>query len=495
MRTVSSYFLFILLLILSEGAFCQVDNDPPSPPVLNFLTVQPSIGKPELKWSKSPSPDVAGYVLYYFTNGEGHAFDTIYDPNVTSFLNQASNSQYWIESYVIAAIDTAGNISPLSNELHTIYPIIKADSCKASLKISWNSYPSYPLNVTGYTIEVSENNGSYFIAGHVGASTDSFDLEGIKPSLNYCIIIRADLEGGMASTSVIKCRQVKMERAPDWMNADYATVDGNNNISLSFTIDPLSEIKTFWINRRRFADNDFVTLTNTLLVNNNITFTDESADVTGRYSYWLLAINRCGVALENSNVAGNILLQLSDENDKLYLSWNSYNTWNGGIRDYTLYMNTGNGYAVKSMLLPADTTCTIDYHDIMNDVSDARLCFYIEATEITNQYGITGKSRSNTVCMLDIEKITVPNAFTPDNDNLNDLFKPVLSFTPLEYQLIITDRQNNKVFETTDPLQSWDGTKGGSVLPADVYLWYLKLKTPSGKIISKTGTIAIVKTR
>jgi gliding motility-associated-like protein len=286
-----------------------------------------------------------------------------------------------------------------------------------------------------------------------------------------------------------------MERAPDWINADYATVNGNNNISLSFTIDPLSEINTFWVNRKSLADNSFESFTNTGLVNNKIIYDDISAKPVERYQYWLLAINKCGIPSTISNIAGNLLLGISVKDQLIELRWNSYTKWNGGVNSYRLFMNTGNGFSLKSVLTPADTVTIIDYHDIMYEVIDTGICFYVESEEIPNQYGITGTSRSNIVCIEGTEKITVPNAFTPDNDNLNDLFRPVMSFTPSEYQLIITDRQNNKLFESADHLQSWDGTRGGSPLPRDVYLWYLKVRTPSGKIISKTGTISIVKTR
>jgi gliding motility-associated-like protein len=495
MKSAVHAILMILLFLLSVAASCQVDTDPPDPPVLNLLTIQPASGKPELFWSKSPSSDVAGYVIYYYRNGEGHALDTIRDVNATSYINNGSASQFLIESYVIAAIDTAGNISPLSNALNTIFPQIKSDSCKSLINVTWNSYPSYPKSVTGYTIQISENGGPYTDAGSVDAGTFSFDVTGIKPAVIYCISVKAVLEGGSYALSVIKCRQVQMERAPDWINADYATVNDNKSISLSFTIDPLSEIKTFWINRKRLADNTFLSFTNTELVNNSIIYTDQSAKTTERYIYWLMAINKCGIPSANSNVGGNILLEISANEDIVNLRWNSYTKWNGGVSSYSLFMNTGNGFSLKSVFTQADTVCAIDYHDIMYEVSDTGVCFYIESEEIPNQFGITGTSRSNTVCIEGTEKITVPNAFTPDNDNLNDLFRPVLSFTPAEYQLIITDRQNNKLFESSDHLQSWDGTKGGSPLPRDVYLWYLKVKTPSGKIISKTGTISIVKTR
>ena len=72
------------------------------------------------------------------------------------------------------------------------------------------------------------------------------------------------------------------------------------------------------------------------------------------------------------------------------------------------------------------------------------------ASEISNPYGISGESISSEICTYPTEIITVPNVFTPNNDLENDLFKPVLSFTPLDYHLIISDRHSKVLFETRD---------------------------------------------
>jgi gliding motility-associated-like protein len=95
--------------------------------------------------------------------------------------------------------------------------------------------------------------------------------------------------------------------------------------------------------------------------------------------------------------------------------------------------------------------------------------------------------------MPTIENITVPNVFTPDNDLINDLFRPVLSFTPKNYHLIISDRKGTVLFESADYLEEWDGSKKGNPQSETVCLWFLKVTTPSGKTISKTGTVTLIK--
>ncbi len=54
-------------------------------------------------------------------------------------------------------------------------------------------------------------------------------------------------------------------------------------------------------------------------------------------------------------------------------------------------------------------------------------------------------------------EIFIPNAFTPNNDNINDGFKPVLKTKNLlQYELKIYDSWGNEVFTTTNPNQAWE---------------------------------------
>jgi len=142
---------------------------------------------------------------------------------------------------------------------------------------------------------------------------------------------------------------------------------------------------------------------------------------------------------------------------------------------------------------PADTTFTISIPEIMYELNDGKVCFYVTADETGNPYGVNGESNSNQLCEEIEEVITVPNAFTPDGDLKNDLFRPVITFTPSEYRLLVSNRQGKTLFETNDFMEYWDGTDNGNPVPQGVYLWFIRLKTPEGKSISRTGTLTIIK--
>ncbi len=145
------------MLITALPAVCQTDEDPPVSPVFRTVTINQTTGNTEMTWSLSPSADVAGYVVYLFQDGEGYAIDTIPDPSAASYSVFRPETSYFSESYVIAAIDNAGNISPLSNELNTIFTGSQLDTCNKKIILSWNKYLSYPVTVTGYDVLASVN--------------------------------------------------------------------------------------------------------------------------------------------------------------------------------------------------------------------------------------------------------------------------------------------------------------------------------------------------
>ncbi|MDR1878334.1 MAG: gliding motility-associated C-terminal domain-containing protein, partial [Bacteroidales bacterium] len=62
----------------------------------------------------------------------------------------------------------------------------------------------------------------------------------------------------------------------------------------------------------------------------------------------------------------------------------------------------------------------------------------------------------------------LPNIFTPNGDNINDVFLPVLSSEVHTFHMYIYDRWGNLIFKT-DMLTSWDGTVNGEVATTGVY--------------------------
>jgi gliding motility-associated-like protein len=497
MRIKHFNIILVFISFCSYSAYSQINciTDPPLPPVLTSVSVQPETGYTEIIWNLSPSTDIAAYVLYSYVNGDGMPIDTLWDPFATSYTLSSTATKYKSVSYVVAAMRLPRCTSIFSNILNTIYTKADIDTCNKKIAVLWNNYPSYPKKVIDYSILMSVNGGIFTETAKVNPEENNFTFNDFTFNAKYFFIVRANLEGGTFSTSNKDTLLTKMQRPPRWINADYASINDENKVSLSFTIDPLSEIKLFRLERKTGPSGTFQEIAQLASVNGSILFTDNQADINTINYYILSAINSCKIPVIVSNVASNMVLSLERKGNDLNLSWNSYKDWLGVISSYTLFINTGKGFEEKVVIQPADSLFTLGYKELMYEVIGSDICFYISVSETSNPYGVNGQSNSSRICTVPTEIITVPNVFTPNNDLLNDFFRPVLSFTPIDYHLIISDRQGNILFETRDYRAEWDGSQNGDPQPQGVCLWFLKVTTPSGKSILKTGTLTIIMSR
>jgi gliding motility-associated-like protein len=97
-------------------------------------------------------------------------------------------------------------------------------------------------------------------------------------------------------------------------------------------------------------------------------------------------------------------------------------------------------------------------------------------------------------------KLITPNAFTPNDDGVNDFFRLSLSGTceAAVYSLKIYDRWGRQVFESNDATTEWDGTYDGQQLKEGVYLWQASVKwagdmSAENKIETKKGTLVLIR--
>ena len=80
------------------------------------------------------------------------------------------------------------------------------------------------------------------------------------------------------------------------------------------------------------------------------------------------------------------------------------------------------------------------------------------------------------------EVFYIPNTFTPDGDNFNQMFTPVFysGFDPFNFEMLIFNRWGEIVFETRNAEIGWDGTYGLNGMKAsDEDKIYLKLSPTS----------------
>ncbi|MEO6288491.1 MAG: PKD domain-containing protein, partial [Ginsengibacter sp.] len=113
--------------------------------------------------------------------------------------------------------------------------------------------------------------------------------------------------------------------------------------------------------------------------------------------------------------------------------------------------------------------------------------------KVTNAGGCAGNdSISIKVYRLDAG-LYVPNAFTPNGDNLNDIFNAVpLGMKSLNY-FRIYNRFGEVVFSTNQLNKGWNGTLNGKPQNPDVYVWIIEGTDYQDTKIFKRGIVTLIR--
>lgn len=91
-------------------------------------------------------------------------------------------------------------------------------------------------------------------------------------------------------------------------------------------------------------------------------------------------------------------------------------------------------------------------------------------------------------------KVYVPNAFTPNNDGLNDLIKPIMVGIKQLKGFKIFNRGGQLVYDMPDPgHRGWDGKIGGLEQPSAVYVWVFQGLGWDKRMHTEKGTLVLIR--
>jgi len=87
----------------------------------------------------------------------------------------------------------------------------------------------------------------------------------------------------------------------------------------------------------------------------------------------------------------------------------------------------------------------------------------------------------------------IPNAFTPNGDGLNDIFKPKPACIFSGFKLSIFNRWGQKIYESSDPHKGWNGTYNNKKMPLGTYVYALSFNSAEGKARTIKGAVFLMK--
>ena len=148
---------------------------------------------------------------------------------------------------------------------------------------------------------------------------------------------------------------------------------------------------------------------------------------------------------------------------------------------------TNNNPAIGLQASGAGTVPSFTANNMTND----SITGVVTATPYVN--GCMGASQSYKITVRPRYKdIYVPNVFSPNNDNKNDILYVYGNYIAT-LEMHIFNQWGQKMITITDKNQGWDGRFKGSAQPVGVYVYVLRATTTDGRQLSMKGSITLVR--
>ena len=170
------------------------------------------------------------------------------------------------------------------------------------------------------------------------------------------------------------------------------------------------------------------------------------------------------VISQTMTIIPNPVADFTPENTVLSLFAPTTLLENNSSNAYTYFWNFGDGTNNDSIFSPEHTF-------------PEQAGTYLVSLEVSNELGCMDSTSQSIVIEHD-PVVFIPNAFTPDEDDLNNEFTAVFpeNMKLASFEMYIYDRWGELVFYSQNPKEGWDGSQAGYDAPDGVYSYLVKYK-------------------
>jgi hypothetical protein len=518
-KTILSFILSIFAATIAN-AQCL-----PPPPIVENVTVMPNNTDITVKWHENPDNTciTTGYEIYKYNYATGQ-FDllSLAPAGITAILDINAEGNIRPQIYrMTTKAGAAGNEHSENHHTMFLYPVMQYNTCYLTAALSWRPYKTSYRD--GFEIRPSEkkfnDSVKYQIVGYIAPPSSPFNIASAAPlseitsdttvsfsmlvNQNYLFCVKAFLPNGSTSYSNIREGMLSgsnIPNAPMYINLD-SIVSFDTHNHLHFEIDNSTQMTKFQVERTTNLDSAFKII-HTFSDKTITAYDDNTCDVNIKYFYRITAFNNASacdnIPAKISDTLNSIIVGLKYIKPDVNISWSE-------LTDNANYMLYRNGTFWNYQYGDTHFIDMSVQNDYSNNIYD--FCYKIVATDITNQ----NTSISREYCIALDKHVTMPNAIDPTDPltfntetyRQRNQFAPIIGGknTDYEYYMIIFDRWNNIVFETTKPMDvpltneyMWNGTSlKGYILPEDTYLYYVKVTFKNSKqLFEQRGSVSII---
>jgi gliding motility-associated-like protein len=477
------------------------DRIVPNIPVITNVNIDTLTNDITVTWDVNDQNDTYGYVVYQ-TDLAGNLveIDTVWGRPNTTFTH-SENLENGPFQYSIAAFDSCftTNVPPTYQtsakaEPHTTNQLSSSiDACNSLVNLSWTGYLGFD-SIVEAKIFISTNGNPWQEVGQSQVNTFSTN---INFGDEMIIAVQTVSLQGITSFSNKDTVKLTAGNGPGISYLSVATVEGEN-IVIKHRVANGEGIKSIQLERFDEKTQGFVKIDEALIgTGSEIIFTDTDVEVNERsYTYQTITIDTCNQISDISNFGTSILLNVitEEEAENHTLQWTQYEEFIGTISSYKIYRSIDGVFDTTPIaILPYNKRTYTDNVTPYGKSDEGKVCYYVQAVEANNKFGLQELSFSNIACGVIEPLIFIPNAFTVGGKN--PIFKPETRHRQFDdYLFEIYDRYGRIIFTTSNPSEGWNGQLREQSRYANegVYIYRLSLRDGNGIQVIRHGHVTLL---
>ncbi|MCF8303466.1 MAG: gliding motility-associated C-terminal domain-containing protein [Bacteroidales bacterium] len=470
----------------------------PAAPQIDSISISPR-GNTQIGWQPSSSKDTKAYEIFRLSGntwsklpGNPQGIDS------TFYIDDSFKSCGQPVFYAIGAKDSCNNRTgnPYQFARKTMALSYSTNPCTDSVQLQWTGYVGMKPSLGGYRIFFSKNTGAYQEVGSTGNGDTTFThIPQFESEDKLCYFIRAFSSDGTKTASTCRvCFTAHKPEQPDTLYVRKASVNRGGSIDLNYRPDLSSFVQGFII-QRSSSGNTYQAIETIGQVNNEFeTFADASANPNQQaYYYRMITLDSCNKPADTSNRVRTIHLSGEALGRKANsLEWNNYEGFENGTEKYQLIRKEENKPASITDLQMGINS----YEDDVSNLIGGTGIFTYRVRAISNETSCStvDTAWSNQVTVQQAPGLFMPNAFSPNNDGKNDIFRPLFVFIPEgNYVFRIYNRWGELIFETRDKSRGWDGKHNGKPVEPGTYVYQVQYSGRQGNTHKKVGNVTLVR--
>lgn len=487
-----SYFFLFFLFFSTYDIFAQ-SFDPQIVSISVDTLIPNNQGRVTINYKPTKHLAVKHFKLYRYSGKNLHDLGYEIDPQKGTFTYTESQADKQSEGFTMSSVSKDNNFDdgvPVSPH-YTIYLTNETyNTCTQSIRLNWTPYIGWGSELKKYYVYGKKNNTPYLLQTTVDAQKTSCIVEQIASESNYKFYIIAENNSGNRSLSNIISLSTPKK---DTMHTSLLFIDSviynGEKVNISFNTDTsFAEIKGYSV-QKSTKDEAFSEIA--FLPNKGqqqrYHFSEKIALSKSSVFYQIFAIDLCGDTLANTDTVKLPTLKGKNVNNVAVLDWEkTFEEKVEEVYDVFLSINRSEFKLLDELLKKNKQNYNLT--QLSSSHQGELFCF-----KIKSKTNLSYISEYNPKCFSLVPQIIMPNAFTPNDDGLNDLIKPQIRYADIvKYEFVVYNQAGGLVFKTNDVEKHWDGKANGKNVREGAYLYFFSFTTYSGKNYKKTGAINVI---